>query len=153
MELFRKFERELTTSATEMASKDVDETSSSVCLDPLNGTDPRKEYNKNDLEYLLSVDPNDTNISMPVMKPVINYFRLNDGRNMREIKSIYPRFTPDKSMELLNRIDGKGLSIDYSFTRLDHINGLRFLSISLTFKNHLNEHIENIQMGKRVVDF
>lgn len=54
------------------------------------------------------------------------------------------------SYELLNKINGQGLSAEYRFTRGPCIYSSHMVGIEIDFKNQSNSEIKNIGIGDKV---
>lgn len=92
----------------------------------------------------------------PIMTPSLGGFltpivsnssmmTVSDG-----IKEVSSSFTPVKKYELLNKVSGRGLKLEYRFTRSQHLVSSTLVNIELTFYNENNENIQNIRVGNKV---
>lgn len=59
-------------------------------------------------------------------------------------------YFPNKNIELLNHINGKGLSITYKYSRKPHLFSKSMVNIALTFTNNGSKDIADIRIGQRV---
>lgn len=62
---------------------------------------------------------------------------------------VQPSFVNTKPVELLNRLNGKGLSATYRFTRCPHLYSPSMTNINVLFTNTGNEDVTNIRLGKK----
>lgn len=102
------------------------------------------------LDLLLDLySTNENNLSGPVMTltPLANSNVVTTNSN---IQVVNPCFVPNKSLELLNRITGKGLQITYKYTRTPHLFSNSMVNIALTFLNNSNEDVNDIKIGQKV---
>ncbi|KAJ8668815.1 hypothetical protein QAD02_000074 [Eretmocerus hayati] len=111
----------------------------------------KKEEPKSNLDLLLDLD--DVTPVTPVMTPSMGGFLtpivptsslISDG-----IKEVPPSFIPSKKYELLNKVSGRGLRVEYRFTRSQHLISPAMVNIELTFTNESNDPITDIQVGKK----
>lgn len=91
---------------------------------------------------------NENHISGPVMTLTPLVSNLNTCKSNYQI--VNPTFIPNKNIELLNRITGKGLQITYKYTRTPHLFSSNMVNIALTFYNGSNEVINDIKVGQKV---
>lgn len=66
------------------------------------------------------------------------------------IKEVSSSFTPVKKYELLNKVSGRGLKMEYRFTRSQHLVSSTLVNIELIFYNESNEIMQNIRVGNKV---
>lgn len=66
------------------------------------------------------------------------------------IRVVQPVSTNGKSIELLNRINGNGLAVDYRFTRTSNLYSPKMVNLNVTFRNTTNESIDDIKFIKKV---
>lgn len=132
---------------------EVSETSSEERQSPATSDDePDPKPEKNNLDLLLDLDFNETG---PVMTPSIGGFLSPLTNNKIEepsdsiIQTISPKFVPQTTSELLNRIKGNGLSITYRFTRSPHLFSPQMVSVEVVFTNSSNDEILDIRVGKK----
>ncbi len=64
------------------------------------------------------------------------------------VQILSPQVVPERSHELLNRITGQGLQVNYTFTRKSHLSSEQMLAIKLTFRNTLESAITDICIGE-----
>lgn len=87
----------------------------------------------------------------PVMTPSMGGFLSPQPLySMPEICQISPSFNSLESKELLNKITGYGLKIDYRFTRSPHLISAAMTNIQLIFHNGSSSTITNIRVGNKV---
>uniref|UniRef100_A0A182RNP1 AP-3 complex subunit beta n=1 Tax=Anopheles funestus TaxID=62324 RepID=A0A182RNP1_ANOFN len=109
---------------------------------------------KSNLDLLLDLD--DIPPIGPVMTPSLGGFLTpmtasiaNAGDLGAGIELVGPSFIPMKKHELLNKVNGFGLGIEYRFVRSPHLYSSRMVSVELTFTNHGNVELVDIEMGKK----
>lgn len=66
------------------------------------------------------------------------------------LQIVQPVCVNSKSIELLNRINGNGLSAEYRFTRTPHLYSAKMANLNVTFRNNTNDFIEDIKLVKKV---
>ena len=59
-------------------------------------------------------------------------------------------YTPTVCHELLNRITGHGLAVDYRFTRTVSIFSKQMVSVELLFVNNSDAPLNSIRIGHKV---
>jgi AP-3 complex subunit beta len=111
---------------------------------------------KSNLDLLL--DLSDLGSSIPVMTPSLGGFltpstTINVNPSPSPLEVIPPAYTNTKPLELINKINGKGLSATYRFTRTPHILSPSMANINLVFTNNTNDDICDIRVGKKVGRF
>lgn len=107
---------------------------------------------KSNLDLLLDLD--DISPAGPIMTPSLGGF-LTPGFSLLSTQSsadsryelVGPSFIPFNTNELLSRVSGNGLSIQYRYTRAPHLFSATMVSIELSFSNHLANELENIQIN------
>uniref|UniRef100_A0A182QFB0 AP-3 complex subunit beta n=1 Tax=Anopheles farauti TaxID=69004 RepID=A0A182QFB0_9DIPT len=128
---------------------------------PKSGTNNRSKANvpqttseKSNLDLLLDLD--DIPPIGPVMTPSLGGFLTpmtpSSGAGADQIAGIElvgPSFISSKKRELLNKVNGFGLGIEYRFVRSPHLYSSRMVSIELTFTNHANVELLDIEMVKK----
>uniref|UniRef100_A0A182SNV4 AP-3 complex subunit beta C-terminal domain-containing protein n=1 Tax=Anopheles maculatus TaxID=74869 RepID=A0A182SNV4_9DIPT len=111
---------------------------------------------KSNLDLLLDLD--DIPPIGPVMTPSLGGFLTpmtsNTGNAAAAdlgagIELVGPSFIPMKKHELLNKVNGFGLGIEYRFVRSPHLYSSRMVSVELCFTNHGNVELLDIEMGKK----
>ncbi|XP_014213137.1 AP-3 complex subunit beta-1 [Copidosoma floridanum] len=119
-------------------------------------TDDAKKEKKNEqrsnLDLLLDLD--DVVPMTPIMTPSLGGFltpivptpalAMSDG-----ISEVSPSFIPIKKFELFNKVSGRGLKMEYRFTRSQHLISSAMVNIELTFSNEGTETIQNIRVGNK----
>ena len=68
-----------------------------------------------------------------------------------EVREVSASYIPLKKFELLNKINGQGLKVEYRFTRSQHLVSSVMVSIELSFTNETKEPIENVHIGNKVI--
>lgn len=108
---------------------------------------------RSNLDLLLDLD--DIAPSAPIMTPSMGGF-LTPMTNTPGIPSTNSRFELVGSVhvtmnkrELLNKINGQGLQVNYRFTRAPHLYSAKMVSIELTFHNDSNNDLENINLSDK----
>nr|XP_023022269.1 AP-3 complex subunit beta-2 [Leptinotarsa decemlineata] len=104
---------------------------------------------KSNLDLLLDLE--DVGNAVPVLTPSLGgFFTPGTPRDMPSvIQSVQPLFTNTKPIELLNRINGRGLAATYRFTRSPHLYSPSMTNINIVFSNNSNEDINDIRIGKK----
>lgn len=101
---------------------------------------------KSNLDLLL--DLGDIMTAAPVMTPSMDDY---SSQNLESpIRVVEPVSINSKSIELLNRIIGNGLSADYRFTRTPNLYSTKMVNLNITFRNSTNEDINDIKLAKKV---
>ncbi|KAL9698815.1 hypothetical protein quinque_002256 [Culex quinquefasciatus] len=115
---------------------------------------PNKAAEKHNLDLLL--DLNDIPPVGPIMTPSLGGFLTpmvgthpENASSNDVVDLVGPSFIPTKSSELLNKINGYGLGIAFRFTRAPHLYSAKMISIELTFTNHGNVELTDIQLGQK----
>ncbi|KAL1395446.1 hypothetical protein pipiens_011243 [Culex pipiens pipiens] len=115
---------------------------------------PNKAAEKNNLDLLL--DLNDIPPVGPIMTPSLGGFLTpmvgthpENASSNDVVDLVGPSFIPTKSSELLNKVNGYGLGITFRFTRAPHLYSAKMISIELTFTNHGNVELTDIQLGQK----
>lgn len=80
----------------------------------------------------------------PIM-PSPAFATASDG-----IREVSTSFIPVKKYELLNKVSGRGLKLEYRFTRSQHLVSPALVNIELTFANEGTETIKDIRVGNKV---
>uniref|UniRef100_A0A1Q3FFZ8 AP-3 complex subunit beta n=1 Tax=Culex tarsalis TaxID=7177 RepID=A0A1Q3FFZ8_CULTA len=113
-----------------------------------------KAAERNNLDLLL--DLNDIPPVGPIMTPSLGGFLTPkvgtnpDKTNSLDVVDLVgPSFIPNKTSELLNKVNGYGLGIMFRFTRAPHLYSAKMISIELTFTNHGNVELTDIQLGQK----
>lgn len=107
-----------------------------------------KEKPKSNLDLLLDLD--DVIPITPIMTPSLGGFLTPmNAPNSNGITEVGASFIPNKASELLNKISGKGLRVDFRFTRSQHLVSSAMTSIELTFSNESSDVIKDIKVGSK----
>lgn len=113
-----------------------------------------KPSQKSNLDLLLDLD--DIPPVGPIMTPSLGGFltpmtgiNSDNPATANVVDLVGPSFIPNKSQELLNKVNGSGLGITYRFTRAPHLYSAKMISIELTFTNHGNMEITDVQISQR----
>lgn len=110
---------------------------------------------RGNLDLLLDLD--DIIPTAPVMTPSLGGFLSPTvlpvgGSAIATSSSKYdlvgPSFIP-KAKELLNKINGHGLQINYRFTRGPHLYSAKMVSIELSLRNESQYELENIRISQK----
>ncbi|XP_053679944.1 AP-3 complex subunit beta-2 [Anopheles nili] len=109
---------------------------------------------KSNLDLLLDLD--DIPPIGPVMTPSLGGFltpmaapSMSSADQASGLELVGPSIIPSKKRELLNKVNGFGLGIEYRFVRSPHLYSSRMVSVELTFTNHGNVELLDIEMGKK----
>ncbi|XP_015608069.1 AP-3 complex subunit beta-1 isoform X2 [Cephus cinctus] len=112
------------------------------------GKGEMKEKPKSNLDLLLDLD--DVTPMTPIMTPSLGGFLTPINSTLSNgVSEVSTSFIPTKKCELLNKISGKGLRVEYRFTRSQHLVSSHMVNIELTFTNEGSETIHDIQIGKK----
>ncbi|KAK9890015.1 hypothetical protein WA026_008823 [Henosepilachna vigintioctopunctata] len=109
-----------------------------------------KTMEKTNLDLLLDFD--DVVNVAPVLTPSLGGF-LTPGVPSNVIPSIQvvqPTVVNTKQYELLNRLNGRGFSALYRFTRSPHLYSPGMTNVNITFSNNSHDNITDIRIGKKV---
>lgn len=101
---------------------------------------------KSNLDLLL--DLSDIGTTAPVMAP-----SMSDYSNQileSQLQVVQPVSLNNKSMELLDRINGKGLAAEYRFTRTPNLYSTKMANLNITFRNNSNEDVTDIKLVAKV---
>ncbi|XP_012282049.1 AP-3 complex subunit beta-1 [Orussus abietinus] len=106
------------------------------------------EKPKSNLDLLLDLD--DIMPMTPVMTPSFGGFLTPMNPTVsNETREVATSFVPIKKSELLNKISGKGLKVEFRFMRSQHLVSSVMVSIELTFTNEGTETIQDIHIGSK----
>lgn len=117
---------------------------------------PASKSEKSNLDLLL--DLGDIAPSGPVMTPSMGGFLTPMSNSFLQSTAlttnsryelIGPNFISLDKHELLNKINGHGLQINYRFTRAPHLYSAKMVSLELTFQNDSHNDLENIHLSDK----
>lgn len=123
---------------------------------PSNNGDPDKKQekkppSKSNLDLLLDLE-DFAPVAAPLMTPSLGGFlspMAPNASNLGDaIELIGPSYIPNTYTELLNKINGFGLSVTYRYTRGPHLFSAYMVSIELLFTNHGSLTLRDIKLGK-----
>lgn len=112
---------------------------------------------KSSYDQLLDLD-DDSSSSVPAINgntPVLTPSLVSDMETLSMEPSNYSNYSRQistaslKSYELLNKINGKGLTAEYRFTRGPCIYSRTMVGIEIDFKNQSNKEIKHLHVGKK----
>ncbi|KAL3289609.1 hypothetical protein HHI36_023021 [Cryptolaemus montrouzieri] len=109
----------------------------------------KKPNQKSNLDLLLDFD--DVVNVAPVLTPSLGGF-LTPGipsNIVATIQVVQPTAVNTKQYELLNRLNGRGFSALYRFTRSPHLYSPSMANVNIVFTNNTNENITEIRIGKK----
>ncbi|XP_044257721.1 AP-3 complex subunit beta-2 [Tribolium madens] len=132
-----------TSTSAESSSEESEETKSQ---------EPKPEAPKPKSNLDLLLDLGDVDNSVPVMTPSLGGFltpTVVNSTSSSQIEMTPPVFTNTKPIELINKINGRGLSATYRFTRTPHILSPSMANINIMFTNNSSEDITDIRLGKK----
>lgn len=88
----------------------------------------------------------------PIMTPSLGGFLtpINAPTMSSGVTEVSASYIPTKTFELLNKISGKGLKVDFRFTRSQHLVSSAMTSIEMTFTNESGDEIKDIRVGSKV---
>ncbi|XP_046427375.1 AP-3 complex subunit beta-2 isoform X3 [Neodiprion fabricii] len=113
------------------------------------GKEDAKEKPKSNLDLLLDLD--DVIPITPIMTPSLGGFLTPmNPLQLNGVTEVAASFIPIKATELLNKVSGKGLKLDFRFTRSQHLVSSAMNSIELTFSNESSTTIKDIKVGNKV---
>lgn len=82
------------------------------------------------------------------LTPTLSAYPLaSDSESIKEVSASY---IPVKKYELLNRVSGCGLKMEYRFTRSQHLINPAMVNIELIFTNESSGAIQDIKIGSKV---
>ncbi|XP_049826846.1 AP-3 complex subunit beta-2 [Aethina tumida] len=112
---------------------------------------PAEKTQKSNLDLLLDLEGDDGVSCAPVMTPSLGGFLSPSvpSEPSTTMHVVQPSFVNTKPVELLNRLNGKGLSATYRFTRCPHLYSPSMTNINVLFTNTGNEDVTNIRLGKK----
>lgn len=96
-----------------------------------------------------SVSSGPSNILSPSLASEIESLSLANDVPSAVITPLSPSFSSAKSHELLHRMQGKGLSGSYKFTRGPCIYSTKMVAVEVTLVNHTEAPIGNICVGEK----
>lgn len=67
-----------------------------------------------------------------------------------EVKEVPASVVPTTRHQLLNKVSGRRLELDYRFTRTQHLASSALVNIELTFFNKTKDAMTNIYIAKKV---
>ncbi|XP_030748355.1 AP-3 complex subunit beta-2 [Sitophilus oryzae] len=104
---------------------------------------------KTNLDLLLDFSEGD--MSVPVLTPSLGgfYTPATPVEPLTVLQVVQPTYTNTKPKELLNKINGRGLSATYRFTRNPHLYSPSMTNINITFTNNTSEEVSDIRLGKK----
>lgn len=162
--MIKKFHRRKKYSSSEESESSYEESSSEneeTVVKKITNHEPAKlkdekptnntvEIKKSNLDLLL--DFCDTNNEAPVMTPSLGGFFTPSTpiEAPLTMQIVQPVFSNTKPVELLNRINGRGLSATYRFTRSPHLYSPSMANVNIIFINDTNEEINDIRLGRKV---
>uniref|UniRef100_A0A6P7GSY9 AP-3 complex subunit beta-1-like n=1 Tax=Diabrotica virgifera virgifera TaxID=50390 RepID=A0A6P7GSY9_DIAVI len=142
-------------SSEESSSADEAPAKQNQSLNSTNNTTTESVANskKSNLDLLLDLD--DIDNPAPVMTPSLGgFFSPSTPLDVNtSIQIVQPVFLSTKPVELLNRINGKGLSATFRFTRTPHLYSPSMTNINLLFSNTTGEDVDDIRIGKKNLAF
>ena len=84
------------------------------------------------------------------LTPISHKSNSESNYSVPSIQLVTPIFWPIESIELLNKINGRGIEITYKYNRNPHLISPSMVNIGLTFTNTSRNEIHNIRMGQKV---
>lgn len=116
---------------------------------PVENTKSSKNYETKPKSYVdMLLDLGDIGTTAPVMAPAMNEYFSQILESPMEL--VQPVCVNKNSVELLDRINGKGLSADYRFTRTPNLYSSKMANLNITFRNNISEDITDIKLIKGV---
>lgn len=116
-----------------------------------NGNAAPIKADKSNLDLLLDLD--DISPIGPIMTPSmggfltpINNQGFTAGLAAQRIDLVGPTFIPLKTIELINKVSGNGLSVQYRFTRAPHLYSASMVSMELTISNGLDHDLNDLKL-------
>lgn len=109
---------------------------------------------KSNLDLLLDLESDIPSTITPILTPSLGGFLtpLSPTEPVTEtVQSAPPCFVSNKTINLLDRINGRGLSITCRYTRSPHLFSSHMVNIGLTFTNSNQQDITDIKVGKKVI--
>ncbi|XP_076262350.1 adaptor related protein complex 3 subunit ruby isoform X2 [Rhynchophorus ferrugineus] len=149
-------ENEESESSSEESSSNDESVNNSHSNNHISNSDVKRISNtsavnekKSNLDLLLDFSEGD--MAAPVLTPSLGgfYSPATPVETLQVIQVVQPLFTNTKPKELLNKINGRGLSATYRFTRNPHLYSPSMANINITFTNNTSEDITDIRLGKK----
>ncbi|KAL0271642.1 UNVERIFIED_CONTAM: hypothetical protein PYX00_008670 [Menopon gallinae] len=111
-----------------------------------------KPPGKSNLDLLLELDDVVSSVT-PVLTPSLGGF-LTPVNPVGPVPAMTvqptgPSFIPYKAIDLVNKLSGGGLSIQYRYTRSPHLYSPKMISVELIFTNHGPDDVKEIKMGSK----
>ncbi|XP_050314000.1 AP-3 complex subunit beta-2 [Anthonomus grandis grandis] len=112
----------------------------------VNSTEKKPQSN---LDLLLDLCDGDS--SAPVLTPSLGgfYTPTTPIKSVETLEETEPPYPSTKPKELLSKINGKGLSATYRFTRSQHLYSPSMININIMFTNSTSETVTDIRIGKK----
>lgn len=111
-----------------------------------------KPAGKSNLDLLLDLEDVSA-VAGQVMTPSLGGFLTplasGPGGISNRIELVGPSFIALDKLELLNKVNGYGLGITFKYTRAPHLFSANMVSIELSFTNHGNIELTDIQVGAK----
>lgn len=111
-----------------------------------------KPLSKTNLDLLLELD-DVVPATTPVLTPSLGGFltpmttSYTPPSTTMSVQPIGPSFIPYKATDLVNKLSGGGISIQYRYTRSPHLYSPKMISIELLFTNHGPDDVTDIKIG------
>lgn len=117
-----------------------------------------KGSGRSNLDLLLDLEDNVPSMEAPILTPSLGGFLTPTtapntpaepqapGASIRPASAIY---IPTQTHELLNKMNGNGLSVTGRFTRSPHLYSPKMVSVELSFTNTTEEEIRDISVGRK----
>lgn len=110
---------------------------------------------KTNLDLLLDLVDDVPPAMTPIMTPSLGGFLTPMGTapaiSTTGIQPALPSFVSIKSIELLDRINGRGLSVNCRFTRSPHLFSSQMTNVGLVFTNSSQDIISDIKISNKVM--
>lgn len=87
------------------------------------------------------------------LTPISHKSHPASNYSVPSIQLVTPIFRPMESIELLNKINGRGIEITYKYNRNPHLFSPSMVNIGLTFTNTSHDEIHDVRMGQKVSNF
>ena len=81
----------------------------------------------------------------PILPTSASLVQSSDG-----IREVSASFIPIKKYELLNKVSGRGLKMEYRFTRSQHLVSPAMVNIEIIVSNESSEIIKDVKVGNKV---
>ncbi|XP_012259104.2 AP-3 complex subunit beta-1 [Athalia rosae] len=141
-------ESEEESESDESKEEDKPEEKKKISVQKETKKEPSQEKPKSNLDLLLDLD--DMAPMTSIMTPTLGGFLTPMNQlHLSGVTEVGASFIPNKASELLNKISGKGLKVEFRFTRSQHLVSSAMTTIELSFRNESSEPMKDIKVGNK----